>query len=135
LCDGDLLLVRVLSAPAKELARGDILLINAQPTIVKRVIAEGSDSIEIVGESLKLNGKLVQETYACFSKTKADNRTRMSHLPFTVSRDYLYVMGDNRSASQDSRSIGPVSVRNVVARVLFRIPMSRQSTSCRCESN
>ena len=84
--------------------RGDIVVINryTQEPLVKRVIAKGNDTLDIdaqTGEVL-LNGKVLDEPYL-------DDFQRTDPMefqgPITIPEGYVFVMGDNRNDSKDSR--------------------------------
>ncbi len=109
--------------------RGDIVVIT-QPwernvPIIKRVIAVGGDTVHIDfdANSVYVNGVLLNEPYIC-------EPTWLSYdveFPLTVEEGKLFVMGDNRNVSLDSRSskIGLIDERYVLGKALVRIyPMS-----------
>jgi signal peptidase I len=76
--------------------------------LIKRVMAVGGDKIEGRGGSVYVNGKKVSEPYL-----PAGVKTS-TFGPITVPQDKLFVMGDNRGNSDDSRSFGAIPVSKVV---------------------
>ena len=108
-----------------EFERGDIVIIN-QPwrrnvPIIKRVIAVGGDTINIDFEKREVyvNGMKLDEPYI-------SEPTQLSYdveFPLTVDEGKLFVMGDNRNDSIDSRSsqIGLIDERYVLGKALIRI--------------
>jgi signal peptidase I len=93
--------------------RGDVVVFlpptNAQTDdLIKRVIGLPGETVEIKAGSVWVDGKALDESYAA-GPTVPDNRWQLG-------TDQLFVMGDNRQLSLDSRSFGPISLRNVVGR-------------------
>ena len=104
--------------------RGDIVVINryTQEPLVKRVIAKGNDTLDIdaqTGEVL-LNGKVLDEPYL-------DDFQRTDPMefqgPITIPEGYVFVMGDNRLNSHDSRKrdISCVSEKDLMGKAVFRL--------------
>jgi len=128
--DRDMLLIsHLLGGPRA----GDIVVIQVpnpqyDTPIIKRVIATEGQTIDFdfANWTVIVDGEPLDEPYVNF-----DYRTAMSsdglnlnNLPITVGPGKIFVMGDNRNRSSDSRSasIGQVDVRNdVVGRVLVRL--------------
>ena len=106
--------------------KGDIVVLNKkgfwndQP-IVKRVIATGGDTVDIdpVTGDVIVNGEVLDEPYIY---EKINTLERMGDLtyPQTVPEGCIYVLGDNRNGSTDSRwsSLGMVDERYVLGHVL-----------------
>ncbi len=97
--------------------------------IIKRIIATGGDTIDINYDTnqVLVNGSVIDEPYL----QEEMERTGDIPLPVTLKEGELFVMGDNRNGSTDSRSslIGIIDERYVVGRFLFRIfPFSRIGT-------
>jgi signal peptidase I len=88
--------------------------------LIKRVIAVGGDTVEISDNSVVVNGVAVDEPYLNPGTLMADMDARV------LEPDELWVMGDNRNESSDSRFIGPVHVDDVVGEAVVRIwPLDR----------
>ena len=122
---GDRILVNRLAYSYGSIERGDVIVFKA-PTdpdvdFVKRVIALGGDTIEVKNGQVFINGVAQAEPYAPsmdFSNFPAQ----------TVPEGNLFVMGDNRGDSQDSRFWNPpwLPVENVVGEAfLIYWPPSR----------
>ncbi len=107
-----------------DLEYGDIVVVT-QPwernvPIVKRVIGVGGDTVDINFETgdVSVNGKVLEEKYI-------NEKTSTFYdvaFPVVVPEGKLFVMGDNRNISLDSRSskIGMIDERYVLGRTLFR---------------
>lgn len=100
----------------RDVERGDIVAfrspLDARQTFLKRVVAIGGDRVEIRDGLLYVNGKLMQEPYAWHRPGGAWRR--QSIRPRTVPPDHMFVLGDNRDQSNDSRWWGSVPVENVI---------------------
>lgn len=81
---------------------------------IKRVIGLPGDRVRIDRGSVYLNGSKIDEPYVHY----ADQR---SFPEITVPPDTLYVLGDNRANSEDSRFFGPVSDGDLHGRALMAI--------------
>jgi signal peptidase I len=105
--------------------RGDIVIIKTKTyddkPLVKRVIAVGGDTVDIdfeLGE-VTVNGVVLDEDYI----NEPTHNELNFRGPVTVPEGHIFVLGDNRNKSLDSRSdsIGFVDVRNVLGKVLLVI--------------
>ncbi|MBT2364644.1 signal peptidase I [Streptomyces sp. ISL-10] len=102
--------------------------------LIKRTIAVEGDTVECKKDGpLKVNGKALNEPYIAPGSTPCDERSSFG--PLTVPKDRIWVMGDNRQNSQDSRyhmedvNGGFVPVDKVVGRaVVVAWPLNRWST-------
>jgi signal peptidase I len=108
-----------------EVAVGDVVVLHDPldpgDLVVKRVIAVGGDSVGFEDGVLVRNGLPVTEPYT------ADFLDGVYYGPDVVPPGMLYVLGDNRVDSVDSRRFGPVPLAAVVGRVdarLFPVPGS-----------
>jgi signal peptidase I len=96
--------------PIKEPERRDIVVfkypINPEQDYIKRVIGVEGDTIEIKDKKVYVNGEPQNEEYAIFLDNKilpANVQPRDNMGPITVPENSLFVMGDNRDNSYDSR--------------------------------
>ena len=125
LWDGDyLLLVSELFCGAPE--PGDIVVISKQSfdngsPIVKRVIATEGQTVDIDFESgtVYVDGKALREPYIHNETTNEEGTV----FPLTVAENCIFVLGDNRAVSLDSRSpqIGQIDRREVLGKALCLI--------------
>jgi signal peptidase I len=106
-------------APVRLLRR---LLAPSAREYVKRVVALPGDRVEARGGHVMVNGRVVVEPYL-----PPDTRTD-DFGPRVVPPGRLWVMSDNRVATQDSRSFGPIRRSSVVGRAVVRVwPVRRIS--------
>lgn len=137
LADNDRLLVNRID---KDYEQGDILIIDSDKArlldesgniyeqeglkkrIVKRLIAKGGQQIDIDFSQgvVYVDGEALTEPYIN-NLTTRDNCAFT--YPLTVPEGYVYVLGDNRSVSRDSRDekVGLIPEKNIVGKVILRI--------------
>ncbi len=84
--------------------------------LVKRVIATPGDLIDIVDGAVYVNGERLSEPYV-----KGITLESGFSLPVTVGEDQLFVMGDNREESMDSRAFGLIDISHVEGKASFRL--------------
>lgn len=90
--------------------RGDIVVINSPgqgEMLIKRVVGLPGETIEVRSGRVYVNGKLLDEPWA----TKPGGGR---YGPETIPPLHVFVLGDNRGASNDSRNFGPVEIDHVV---------------------
>jgi signal peptidase I len=90
--------------------------------LLKRVIALGGETIEVRKGQVSVNGKLLEEPYAVHSGYAAFEMNNFG--PLKVPAGKIFVMGDNRDVSLDSRSaeVGPVDVKSLRGVVIYTLP-------------
>lgn len=101
---------------AYEPAKGDIVVTTTKNSfrrnLVKRVIATEGDTIQFTEDAVYLNGKLLAEPYTAVSPS-------YSPAEYTVPENAVFLMGDNRNFSKDSRDIGCVPVAEIIGKVIL----------------
>lgn len=119
---GDRLLM--LNALLCDFHQGDIVVVNAynaplNETLIKRVIAVGGQTVDIdfVSGTVYVDGEALDEPYV----KELTYTTEGTQFPLTLAEDEVFVMGDNRNHSTDSRSsqLGPVKVDYLQGKALF----------------
>lgn len=89
---------------------------NEEKYWIKRVIGVPGDVIYAKDGVLYRNGEPIEESYV-----NPDSPPRYNNFaePVTVAEGYIFVMGDNRNASHDSRMIGQIPINDVLGKVVF----------------
>jgi signal peptidase I len=116
---GDEVLVQKLGAHAREPGLGDIVVVRSPASgemVIKRVAAVGGQTVGIADGVLKVDGAAVPEPYV--DRAEVDG-TYFG--PVRVPPGTVFVLGDQRLGSVDSRSFGPVPVGSIVGRVMVRV--------------
>ncbi len=104
--------------PVKEPRKGDIVVFKypEDPTkdFIKRVVATEGDTLEIINKKLYVNDKPVEgEHYAIYKDIKTYRNQRDNLNKIKIPKNKLFVMGDNRDNSHDSRFWGYVDLKSI----------------------
>jgi len=120
LCDRDKIITSDLFYTPKD---GDVIVLQTdtygKDPLVKRIIATGGETVNIdfTAGVVYVNGEALDEPYVNALTHEQEDFSG----PLTVPEGYLFVMGDNRNASTDSRSrmVGLVDARCVIGKVFL----------------
>lgn len=107
---------------ASGLNRGDIVVVHSQnggDDLFKRVVGLPGEEVDIRENKVFINGTVIAENYLA-PGANSDIGVRGGLLPQRLAADEYFLMGDNRSYSQDSRSFGPFNKDKLVGRVWLR---------------
>ena len=116
LSDGDIV---VYSRLNRDYRPGDVIAIRVPSGdyYVKRVVAVGGDMVELVEGKVYVNGVPTEDLHA-LGETYQESGAVI--YPYKVRKGNVFVLGDNRAASMDSRAFGEVSLRQVRGRIKLR---------------
>jgi len=139
---GDRVLVNKLSYRLHDVNRGDLVVFEAnegegdcgQPVspsaaagetesgikdLIKRVIALPGETVDIRDEQVLIDDHLLDEPY--IGEQVVTQPTGNLEFPFEVPEGCVFVMGDNRTDSRDSRIFGPIDEDHIVGRAFVRV--------------
>ncbi|HEX8770388.1 MAG TPA: signal peptidase I [Acidimicrobiales bacterium] len=119
----DRVLVNKLSYDFHDVHRGDIIVFKSPPgetnseikDLIKRVVALPGETVEGHDGHVFINGKPIDDSYL------AKGVTTSSFAPQKIPAGDVWVMGDNRGNSKDSRFFGPISEDLIVGRAFIRV--------------
>ncbi len=119
---GDMVFAEKLSHYFTSPKVGDIITFN-DPNVegrilIKRCVATEGQVVNINNNKLYVDGKEMIEPYVNNRPTKTLNGSHIS-FPYTVPEGHVWVMGDNRTNSQDSRYFGSIPVSSVIGHAVF----------------
>jgi signal peptidase I len=134
---GDRVLVNKWSYRLHDLNRGDVVVFTKPKDeaasnindLIKRVIGLPGDSVTIANNHVSINGHPLTEPYldaGAVSIAVPGKWACTPQAPCKIPKGQVWVMGDNRTDSEDSRYFGPIPESSVVGRAFFRIwPLNR----------
>ncbi len=115
--DGDYVIVNKLAYRSGELDHGDVIVfpfpLNREEDFIKRIIGLPGDTLSIVRGDVFLNGTRINEEYLL-----SDSRGDFEEI--LVPQGTVFVMGDNRNDSSDSRVWGPLSIEEIIGKAVYR---------------
>jgi len=131
---GDRVVVNRLSYQFGEIERGQVVVFSkpqgteGENDLIKRVIGLPGETIRFVDNKVYINGLRVEEPYLLQEEStrprlqipgcaQAQQASDLCQIP----AGHVFVMGDNRLGSSDSRVFGPVSTESVVGRAFMRV--------------
>ncbi len=129
---GENLLVEKVSYHFADPKRFDVIVFyphgrDSEDYYIKRVIGLPGETIQIIGETIYIDGEELEENYGKDPIAEQG----IAAEPIKLADDEFFVLGDNRTVSEDSRfeEVGPVKRENIEGRAIFRIyPFSKFGT-------
>jgi signal peptidase I len=108
--------------------RGDVIVfhnpdydpVDAQanpPILIKRVIAVEGQTVDLKDGNVVVNGRVLDEPYT--HGKPSDPLDPAIRYPLKLAKGTMWVMGDNRTNSGDSRALGPVKVKAAIGRAVW----------------
>lgn len=135
--EGDRVLVNKLSYRLHDVNRGDIVVFERPasetssniPDLIKRVVGLPGESIVIADGSVYVDNRKLDESYlpaGTVTSAQSAPFKCTAQAPCVVPPGEVWVMGDNRSDSKDSRYFGPIPESTIVGRAFVRVwPLGR----------
>lgn len=126
--DNELLVVSTFCYTPKQ---GDVVILNTKQEgdMVKRVVALSGQTVQIYNGNVLVDKKYTEEPYL-----KERTSLQQGYLQAKVEKGTVYVMGDNRETSIDSRELGNIPYEDIVGRVLFRLPSFKSNDNSSSDS-
>ena len=117
----DRVFVNKLSYRLHDPNRGDVVVLHqvtgaSERDLIKRVIALPGETVEVRNCTVLIDGRVLNEPYLDPEVVTPTDCGGDYVLDGVVPDDHVFVMGDNRGGSQDSRVIGPISEDDLVGR-------------------
>jgi signal peptidase I len=118
--EGEFILVNKLAYRLGSPERGDVLVFhnpnNVEEDYIKRIIGLPGDTVEIHDSTVFINGQPLVEEYPINEVPQGQ-----TFGPIVIEPDHLFVMGDNRPQSQDSRVFGQLAENLIVGKAWVRV--------------
>lgn len=107
-----------------EIERGDVVVFrfpeDRAKDFIKRVVAVGGDRVEVRDKKVYVNDRLAEDAHAVFKGGIGMEAQRGDNFgPYVVPRGKIFVMGDNRDRSFDSRFWGTVDIKEIKGRAFI----------------
>lgn len=132
LVEGDRVIVNKLTYRLHDPSRGDVVVFHRSPNmptsgpdvLIKRIVAEGGDTVSILDGHVTVNGHQIDEPYTHGLPTTAEVGCPITAptegigtaAGFEIPEGDVLVLGDNRTDSQDGRCFGPIDTDQIIGR-------------------
>ncbi len=121
---GDYIFTSKVTYKFRSIQRGDIVVFHSpkNPDIeyIKRIIGLPGDRVLIQDETVSVNGIPLSEPYISARTTTWENGAIKEGEPLVVPKNELFVLGDNRPRSSDSREFGSIPISSLIGQVFYR---------------
>lgn len=113
--DGEFVLVNKMSYRFSNVDRGDIIVfhfpVNPEEELIKRVIGLPGDQVQVRDNQVFVNGQPLNESYIAQAPLYSGK--------WMVAEDHVFVLGDNRNNSNDSKDWGMLPTENIVGKAVL----------------
>lgn len=137
--NGELLLLSKISYKLHDINRFDVVVIKEDDWIIKRIIGLPNENVSYQNGNLYINDKIVEDKYSDgvtedftlndICNAGLSNKNNDFTCPFDkIPEGYYLVLGDNRSISKDSRSVGLIKADEIKGKAIVRFwPLNKIS--------
>ncbi|MCX7904316.1 MAG: signal peptidase I [Caloramator sp.] len=119
--DNDRVAIEKISLYTKKFTRGEIIILDpgnyGRGLYIKRIVALPGERLQIKEGSVFINGKKLQEDYL----TPGTQTYAETDIDMVIPEGHVFVLGDNREVSEDSRYIGPIPIDHIKGHAIFKI--------------
>ncbi|MDF2880725.1 MAG: sipS [Clostridiaceae bacterium] len=120
----DVVFAEKVSLLTHDFKKGQIVIFNSHDisnnSYVKRIIALEGDTVEIKNGKVYVNEKIIDEPYVSIDNITTGGSFLREGQKYTVPSNHIFVMGDNRENSTDSREIGAIDYKDIEGHVILR---------------
>jgi len=124
LSEGDYIFTSKITYKFRDMKRGDVVVFrspsNPDIEFIKRIIGLPGDKVMVRDSKVYVNDSIIQENYINANTPLANNGFLQEGIPITVPENHIFVMGDNREVSSDSRIFGPIPISSLIGQVFYR---------------
>lgn len=121
---GDYIFTSKITYKFRPIKRGDVIVFKSpkNPDIdyIKRIIALPGDTLLVNNGIVYINNNQVNENYISDFTNLWNGGYIKEGVSVTIPEEDIFVMGDNRPRSSDSREFGPIPIDNVIGNVFYR---------------
>lgn len=122
--NGEYIFTSKISYKFGPIKKGDVVIFkspkNNEIELIKRVIALPGDTVMVQNETVYVNNEPIEESYIKNPTQLIPGGAVIEGVPVQIADGFMFVMGDNRGGSSDSREFGPVPESLLVGQVIYR---------------
>jgi len=121
---GDYIITSRITYKFRSIQRGDVIVFKApsNPDIeyIKRIIGLPGDTVKVANSEVYVNDQIMTENYIAAKTNTWEGGCIQDGVPYRVPAGELFVMGDNRPRSSDSREFCGIPITSIIGQVFFR---------------
>jgi len=108
----------------RPMQKGDVVIFKSpkNPDIeyIKRVMGLPGDKVLVQNSEVYINGQQISENYISAKTNLWEGGFLKEGVTVTIPDGFIFVMGDNRPRSSDSREFGPININSIIGQVFYR---------------
>jgi len=122
--DGDYIITNKITLRLSDLKRGEVIILqnprNQDQVFIKRIIGLPLEHVKVFDGQVYVNGVILNEAYLSSELQTPAGAFLSEGEEIVVPEGQYFVMGDNRTASSDSREWGPIKKELIIGQAWFR---------------